>query len=84
MRVGGRIRSAIVRELLSQAAPEAQVWLLTIQPIVPFYERLGFAVAALSDAPPTLRAEQLIGNVVANLAVGADVVVMRYRPGASS
>lgn len=42
-------------------------------------QALGFEGAPLSSAPPPLRAEQLIGTLVANLAVGASVVVMRHR-----
>mmetsp|Transcript_33296 Transcript_33296/g.72644 ORF Transcript_33296/g.72644 Transcript_33296/m.72644 type:complete len:257 (-) Transcript_33296:2822-3592(-) len=76
---GQGVGSALVQELLATAGPEADICVLTIEPTVPFYERLGFSVLEPEDVPRPLSPELFWGNIVAQIAVGSKVVVMARR-----
>mmetsp|Transcript_14427 Transcript_14427/g.27725 ORF Transcript_14427/g.27725 Transcript_14427/m.27725 type:complete len:186 (+) Transcript_14427:115-672(+) len=75
---GQGVGSAIVKALVQQAS-DKNVCLLTIEPTVSFYEKLGFKVVSPEDVPRPIKPEQFWGSIAANLAVGASVVVMAQR-----
>mmetsp|Transcript_3023 Transcript_3023/g.5122 ORF Transcript_3023/g.5122 Transcript_3023/m.5122 type:complete len:244 (+) Transcript_3023:241-972(+) len=76
---GTGLGSKIVQELVQTVGVENDVCVLTIEPTIPFYERLGFSVLDAKDVPRPLKPEQFFGNIVAQISVSSKVVVMGRR-----
>ena len=76
---GAGVGAALLAALVDSAPSPSTLYLTTITPRVPFYERAGFAVLPASAVPPSLWVEAAVGSVVARAVAGAGLVVMSKR-----
>lgn len=76
---GAGVGAALLTALIAATPPNSRLWLTTIEPRVDFYKRAGFETVKLTapGVPPSIVAEAAIGSVVARIAAGAGLVVMR-------
>lgn len=76
---GAGVGGALLAALVAAVPPGSRVWLTTIEPRVPFYQRHGFeAVRATAPGVPlALAAEAAVGSVVARLVAKTGIVVMK-------
>mmetsp|Transcript_34875 Transcript_34875/g.42059 ORF Transcript_34875/g.42059 Transcript_34875/m.42059 type:complete len:265 (-) Transcript_34875:155-949(-) len=73
------IGRALVEQLMESVDTDTNICLLTTASNVPFYEPLGFTRLQDKDVPRPLKPEVVLGNIVAGIAVGEQIVVLARR-----
>ncbi|GAX82882.1 hypothetical protein CEUSTIGMA_g10308.t1 [Chlamydomonas eustigma] len=77
-RRGNGVGKMLVEQLLFSKSPYKEVWLTTTRSKITFYEQLGFSEEAIDlHVPKWLWIEMTLGSLVAPLAVGEPLVVMK-------
>jgi N-acetylglutamate synthase-like GNAT family acetyltransferase len=77
--IGRRLLAELVRR-----ADDAEIYLTTLASTTRFYAAEGFQTLQRGDVPRSLLFEYAAGTVVARIAAGQQLAVMRRRPGGTS